>query len=246
MKRMVKLMVSSSAYRQASRVSPELEALDPDNRLVARGPSKRIDAEFVRDQALALSGLLSPKMKGPSVFPPQPNGLWQAAFNGQRTYPTSTGEDRYRRGIYTFWRRTVPYPSMAAFDAPSREVCTIRRILTSTPLQAFVTLNDPVYVECAQALGRRILAEGGSTPEARAKFALELCLSRPPESRQVERLLELHARELDRYAKDPQAATDLATGDRGPLPSGVSVADAAAWTVCANVLLNMDGVLTKR
>jgi hypothetical protein len=172
--------------------------------------------------------------------------MWQAAFNGQRTYPTSTGEDRYRRGIYTFWRRTVPYPSMAAFDAPSREVCTIRRVLTSTPLQAFVTLNDPVYVECAQALGRRIIAEGGSTPEARAKFALELCLSRPAESRQVDRLVALHKRELERYSKDSKAAADLAMGDRSPLPSGVSADDAAAWTVCANVLLNMDGVLTKR
>ena len=113
---------------------------------------------MVRDQALALSGLLSRKMGGPSVFPPQPDGLWQAAFNGQRTWATSTGEDRYRRGLYTFWRRTVPYPSMATFDAPSREICTVRRIRTNTPLQAFVTLNDPVYVEAAQALARRIVA----------------------------------------------------------------------------------------
>ena len=246
LKRLVKLMVTSATYRQASRVTPELEEKDPDNRLLARGASKRLDAEFVRDQALMLSGLLSPKMFGPSVFPPQPDGLWQAAFNGERTYPTSTGEDRYRRGIYTFWRRTVPYPSMAAFDAPSREVCTIRRIQTSTPLQAFVTLNDPVYVECAQALARRIIAEGGSTAEDRARFALELCLARPPEARQVERLASLYRRELEQYRNDGKAAADLATGERGPLPRGVEAADAAAWTVCANVLLNMDGVLTKR
>jgi mono/diheme cytochrome c family protein len=246
MKRMVKMIAMSATYRQASRVSPELEEKDPANRLYARGPSKRLAAEFVRDQALALSGLLSPKMFGPSVFPPQPDGLWQAAFNGQRTYPTSTGEDRYRRGIYTFWRRTVPYPSMAAFDAPSREVCTIRRIQTSTPLQAFVTLNDPVYVECAQALARRIITEGGATDIERAKFALELCLARPAEPRQVDRLVSLHQRELDRYRDDPKAATDLATSERGPLPKGMPADDAAAWTVCANVLLNMDGVLTKR
>jgi mono/diheme cytochrome c family protein len=246
MKRMVKLIAMSATYRQASRVSPDLEQKDPNNRLYARGPSKRLAAEFVRDQALALSGLLSPKMLGPSVFPPQPDGLWQAAFNGQRTYPTSTGEDRYRRGIYTFWRRTVPYPSMAAFDAPSREVCTIRRIQTSTPLQAFVTLNDPVYVECAQALARRIIVEGGATDIERAKFALQLCLCRPPEPRQVERLVSLHQRELDRYRDDPKAAGDLATSERGPLPAGMQADDAAAWTVCANVLLNMDGVLTKR
>lgn len=246
MKRMVKLIAMSAAYRQSSRTTPELEEKDPNNRLIARGPSKRLDAEFVRDQALALSGLLSPKMFGPSVFPPQPDGLWQAAFNGERTYPTSTGEDRYRRGIYTFWRRTVPYPSMAAFDAPSREVCTMRRVLTSTPLQAFVTLNDPVYVECAQALARRVILEGGATAHDQAKFALELCLCRPPEQREIDRMVALHDRELERYQNDPKGATELATGARGPLPKDIRPDDAAAWTVCANVLLNMDGVLTKR
>jgi hypothetical protein len=246
MKRMVKLIAMSAAYRQSSRTTPQLEQKDPDNRLIARGPSKRLDAEFVRDQALALSGLLSEKMFGPSVFPPQPDGLWQAAFNGERTYPTSKGEDRYRRGIYTFWRRTVPYPSMAAFDAPTREVCTMRRILTSTPLQVFVTLNDPVYVECAQALARRIIQAGGTTAEDRAKFALELCLCRPAEPREVARMVALHQRELQRYQSDPKGATELATGERGPLPKDVRADDAAAWTVCANVLLNMDGVLTKR
>jgi mono/diheme cytochrome c family protein len=245
-KRMVKLMVMSAAYRQSSRTTPELEDKDPDNRLIARGPSKRLDAEFVRDQALALSGLLSDKMLGPSVFPPQPDNLWQAAFNGERTYPTSTGEDRYRRGIYTFWRRTVPYPSMAAFDAPSREVCTMRRVLTSTPLQAFVTLNDPVYVECAQALARRIIQEGGTSSEDRATFALQLCLCRPAEPREISRMVALHQRELERYQMDSKAATELATGERGPLAKDMPADDAAAWTVCANVLLNMDGVLTKR
>jgi mono/diheme cytochrome c family protein len=246
MKRMVKLIAMSAAYRQSSRTTPPLQQKDPDNRLIARGPSKRLDAEFVRDQALALSGLLSEKMFGPSVFPPQPDGLWQAAFNGERTYPTSKGEDRYRRGIYTFWRRTVPYPSMAAFDAPTREVCTMRRVPTSTPLQAFVTLNDPVYVECAQSLARRIIQEGGANAADRAKFALELCLCRPPEPREVDRLVALHARELERYLSDPKGAADLATGERGPLPKDIQPDEAAAWTVCANVLLNMDGVLTKR
>jgi hypothetical protein len=175
LKRMVKLMVMSATYRQASRTMPASQVRDPDNRLLSRGPSKRLEAEFVRDQALALSGLLSPKIHGPSVFPPQPDGLWQAAFNGERTYPTSTGEDRYRRGIYTFWRRTVPYPSMAAFDAPSREVCTIRRIQTSTPLQAFVTLNDPVYVECAQALARRTRATRQRRRSLRCRRIDSLC-----------------------------------------------------------------------
>jgi hypothetical protein len=239
-------MVTSAAYRQSSRVTPEVLQKDPNNRLVSRGPSRRLEAEFVRDQALALSGLLSPKMFGPSVYPPQPDGLWQAAFNGERTYPTSSGEDRYRRGLYVFWRRTVPYPSMAAFDAPSREVCTLRRIQTSTPIQAFVTLNDPVYVECSQALARRIIADGGSTVADRASFALKLCLGHPAEKEQLDRLIALYNRELDHYRADEKAAGDLATEPRGPLPPGIWVSDAAAWTVCSNVLLNLDGVLTKR
>ena len=119
-----------------------------------------------------MSGLLSRKVGGPSVFPPQPAGLWQAAFNGERTWTTSQGEDRYRRGLYVFWRRTVPYPSMATFDAPSREICAIKRVRTNTPLQSFVTLNDPVYVEAAQALARRIVREGGADVASRARYAL--------------------------------------------------------------------------
>ncbi len=184
-KAMLKLIVTSAVYRQSSRVTPELLARDPRNRLLARAPRVRLEAEIVRDQALALSGLLSRKIGGPSVFPPQPEGLWQAAFNGQRTWATSQGTDKYRRALYTFWRRTVPYPSMATFDAPSREICAIKRVRTNTPLQALVTLNDPVYVEAAQALARRIVREGGSNPEDRARYALRLCLCRPPKPEQV-------------------------------------------------------------
>ena len=205
----------------------------------------RLEAEMVRDQALALSGLLSPKIGGPSVFPPQPEGLWQAAFNGQRTWATSQGSDKYRRALYTFWRRTVPYPSMATFDAPSREICAIKRVRTNTPLQAFVTLNDPVYVEAAQALARRIVREGGSNLEDRVRYALQLCLCRPPRSEQVEQLIELYQGELVRYQKNREAAVALATEPLGPLPAGMDPADLAAWTTVANVLLNLDGVLTK-
>ncbi|MDB5355849.1 MAG: hypothetical protein JWN24_2302 [Phycisphaerales bacterium] len=245
MKALVKLMVTSAAYRQSSRVSPEALEKDPKNRLISRGPRHRLEAELVRDQALALSGLLSEKMFGPSVFPPQPDGLWQAAFNGERTYPTSKGEDKYRRGIYVFWRRTVPYPSMSAFDAPSREICTLRRIPTSTPLQAFVTLNDPVYVECAQALARRIVKEGGDSVEQRATYALNLCLCRPPEPQQVARLVSLYNEQVEHYRSKPAEAEKIATAPIGPLPAGTEAADVAAWTVCSNVLLNLDGVLTK-
>jgi hypothetical protein len=244
-KAMLRLMVTSATYRQASRVSPEVRARDPRNRLLTRGPRFRLEAEMVRDQALALSGLLSHKMHGPSVFPPQPEGLWQAAFNGQRTWATSKGEDRYRRGLYTFWRRTVPYPSMATFDAPSREICLVRRTRTNTPLQAFITLNDPVFVEAAQALARRIVKEGGATTEDRARFGLRLCLARPPHDEQVKRVAALFQSEVEHYRKDPKAAQELATDPLGALPKGMAADELAAWTVVANVLLNLDGVMTK-
>ncbi|MFO0950026.1 MAG: DUF1553 domain-containing protein [Isosphaeraceae bacterium] len=244
-KAILREMVTSATYRQSSHVTPEILKKDPRNRLLTRGPRFRLEAEMVRDQALALSGLLSRKVGGPSVFPPQPEGLWQAAFNGQRTWSTSQGEDRHRRGLYTFWRRTVPYPSMATFDAPSREICSVKRTRTNTPLQAFVTLNDPVYVEAAQALARRIAAEGGSDPESRARYALTLVLARPAAEAQVASVLKLYQSERDHYAKDPAAAKALATEPLGPLPAGADAADLAAWTTVANILLNLDAVLTK-
>jgi hypothetical protein len=200
---------------------------------------------MVRDQALAISGLLSRKIGGPSVYPPQPPGLWQAAFNGQRNWPTSSGEDRYRRGLYTFWRRTIPYPSMTTFDAPSREVCAVRRVRSNTPLQAFVTLNDPVYIEAAQALARRLVQQGGQTPEDRIAYGLKLTLGRPARPEQVQALLELYRQEKERLGNDVKAATSLATEPIGPLPMGMDAVDLAAWTTVANVLLNLDGVLTR-
>jgi hypothetical protein len=244
-KALLKMIVTSATYRQNSRVTPELLARDPRNRLLSRGPRYRLEAETIRDQAMALSGLLAQKIGGPSVYPPQPDGLWQAAFNGERTWATSKGEDRYRRGLYTFWRRTIPYPSMAAFDAPSRETCAINRVRSNTPVQAFVTLNDPVYVEAAQALARRIVREGGGTPEERARFVLRLCLVRTPAAEQVAKLLELYQSELDHYRQAPAEAVKLATDPLGPVPSGMQADELAAWTVVANVVLNLDGVLTK-
>ncbi len=244
-KALLKRIVTSATYRQSSRVTPELLGRDPHNRLLTRGPRYRLEAEMIRDQALALSGLLSHKVGGPSVYPPQPDGLWQAAFNGERTWSASQGEDRYRRGLYTFWRRTIPYPSMAAFDAPSREVCAIKRVRSNTPVQAFVTLNDPVYVEAAQALARRIVRKGGPSAEDRVRFALRLCQVRSPEAEEVKRLLGLFETELQHYRQAPQEAVKLATDPLGSLPTGMQADELAAWTVIANVLLNLDAVLTK-
>ena len=245
-KALLRLMVTSATYRQSSKTTPQMIEKDARNRLLARAPRMRLDAEAVRDQALAVSGLLSRKMGGPSVYPPQPDGLWKVAFNGgQNAYPTSKGEDRYRRGIYTFWRRTMPPPSMTTFDAPSRESCTLRRQPTNTPLQAFVTMNDPVFVECSQALARRIVAEGGSATEARLRFALRLATGRPPTDQQVAALAKLHAEEFAEYLTNTAAAMKLATVPLGALPATADPAEMAAWTVVANVLLNLDAVLTK-
>ena len=244
-KRLLKTIVCSATYQQSSQVTEAKLAADPRNRALSRGPRFRLEAELVRDQALALSGLLSRKSHGPSVYPPQPPGLWQAAFNGERTWTTSEGEDKYRRGLYTLWRRTVPYPSMAAFDAPSREICTVRRVRTNTPLQAFVTLNDPVYVEASQALGRRLVREGGATTAERVQFGVQLVLARPASETQVAELIRLYESELAHYQAHSQEALDLATNPLGPLPEGVTAAEGAAWTVVGNVLLNLDGVLTR-
>lgn len=244
-KHLLKTIVMSATYQQSSRVTPELLEKDPRNYLLARAPRTRLTAEMIRDQALALSGLLSYKIGGPSVYPPQPDNLWRAAFNGQRTYPTSTGEDRYRRGLYTIWRRTVPYPSMATFDAPSHETCTFRRLPTNTPLQAYVTMNDPVYVEAAQALGRRLVKEGGEGLESKIEFGLKLVLARQPSETEINSLRELYQSELAHYRTNEQKAKKLATQPLGPLPKNLNAAEAAAWTVVANVLLNLDGILTK-
>jgi hypothetical protein len=245
MKRLLRLLVTSQTYQQSSRVRSDHLARDPQNRWLARGPRIRLEAEMVRDQALALSGLLSRRVGGPSVYPYQPPGLWRAAFNGERTWPTSEGEDRFRRGLYVFLRRTVPYPSLVTFDAPSREVCTVRRVRTNTPLQALVVLNDPVYVEASQALARRLVLEAGPTPADRASYGLQLCLGRPPEPAQVEVLTRLLDSELAHYRQDAAAAEAMASQPLGPPPDGLDKAELAAWTVVSNVLLNLDGVLNK-
>jgi hypothetical protein len=259
-KALLKTIVMSETYRQSSAiphstVTPPDSALrtpnsiDPRNLFLWHFPRHRLDADEVRDQALELSGLRSPKIGGPSVYPPQPDGLWRAAFNGQRSWTTSTGEDRYRRGLYTFWRRTVPYPSMATFDAPSRENTTLRRIPTNTPLQAFVTLNDPGFFEMAQALGARLLREGGGDVRSRVRFGLELCLARPATDEQIAALEQLYQEEFKNYQSHPEDAKKLSASSSLPadkaFPKDHDPAELAAWVEVANVLLNLDGVLTK-
>jgi hypothetical protein len=244
-KHLVKLMVMSAAYRQSSRVTPELWEKDPDNRLLGRGPRFRLSAEMIRDQALLVSGLLSRKMYGPSVRPPQPSLGLSAAFGSGIDWQTSQGEDRYRRGIYTTWRRSNPYPSMVTFDAPNREVCTLRRDRTNTPLQAFVTLNDPVFVEAAQALARR-MGETGGTAADKARYGFRRCLARHPSERELNRLVQLYGEAYKRISAAPDQARRMAANPLGPLPEGADPADLAAWTVVGNVLLNLDEMVMKR
>jgi mono/diheme cytochrome c family protein len=246
LKYLVRMLVTSAAFRQSSRVTPETLERDPDNRLLARGPRFRLDAEVIRDEALAASGLLSRKMFGPSVRPVQPSFGLTAAFGGGMDWQNSEGEDAHRRGLYTTWRRTNPYPSMMTFDAAGRETCTVRRTRTNTPLQALVTLNDPVYVEAAQALARRMVNEGGSTSSEKARYGFRLCVSRPPSDAELARLVQLHEEARSRYAKVPEQAQRMATVPLGKLPPGADAAELAAWTVVGNVLLNLDEMFMAR
>ena len=213
-KGILKTMVMSATYRQSSEISAELLQRDPRNRLLARGPRVRLEAEMVRDQALFVSGLLSPKMYGPPVMPWQPDGIWQVANDLVTRWETSPGEDRYRRGLYTLWRRTAPYPSMVTYDAPTREVCTVRRIRTNTPLQALASLNDPVYMEAAQQLARRVLEQAGPSLKERARLAFEMTAIRPPTAHEVERLVALHSDARAEIANDPRRARELVHYDR--------------------------------
>jgi hypothetical protein len=244
LKAFLKELVTSATYCQSSRVSPELLERDPANLLLARGPRYRMPAEEVRDQALFVSGLLSEKMYGPPVRPPQPSLGLSAAFGSSLDWKTSEGEDRYRRALYIEWRRTNPYASLATFDAPNREVCALKRPRSNTPLQALVTLNDPVYVEAAQSLARRMAQSSGSTPD-KVTFGFELCLSRLPRENELERLVKLYDEAREDYAKDQENAKKFATDPLGPDYTGIDVASLAALTAVGNVLLNLDETLMR-
>ncbi len=245
LKYLVKLLVTSAAYRQTSRVTPELQDRDPDNVLLARGPRFRLTSEVIRDQALAVSGLLSRKMYGPPVKPPQPSLGLSAAFGSGIDWKTSEGEDRYRRALYTTWRRSSPYPSLAAFDAPNREVCTLRRDRSNTPLQALVTLNDPVYIEAAQSLARRMAAAEGAADD-KVRFGFRSCVARPPSDAELARLVKLYEAARQRFGQAQDQGRQFATDPLGPPPDGAEISGLAAWTMVGNVLLNLDEMLMRK
>jgi hypothetical protein len=247
-KRLVRLIVTSSTYRQDSKVTPTLFARDPENRLLARGPRLRLDAEVVRDNALFVSGLADLKMGGRGVRPYQPPGIWEAVgytTSDTAKYTQDKGEALYRRSLYTLWKRTAPPPSMTTFDAPSRELCRARRERTNTPLQALLTMNDVQYFEAARQLGYRMLREGGSNDADRLKLGFRIVTSRWPTASEADVLADNLAAQRARYAADAAAAEKVISVGESPVPKDVPAPELAAYTMVANVLMNLDEVLTK-
>ena len=250
-KHLQRLIVTSATYRQSSKVGqsgkPNLQQIDPENRLLARGPRHRLDAEVVRDGALAISGLLVERIGGASVKPYQPAGLWEAVtYDGELQYPQDHGEALYRRSMYTFWKRQSPPPSMLAFDAPTRETCTVRRPRTNTPLQALTLMNDTTYVEAARALAQRMMTEPTeSDATTRIHFALRLAAARQPEPDEAEILLGIFEKQLAVYRHDKKAAEKLLCVGESRRDASLDPAEHAAWTTVASVILNMDETITK-
>ncbi len=241
----LKLIVTSATYRQSSRVAPELLEHDPRNRLLTRGPRYRLAAESVRDNALAISGLLRERLGGPSVKPYQPDGLWEDVSVERRDkYVADPGDGVYRRGMYTFWKRTCPPPGMTTFDAPDREFCLIRRARTNTPLQALVLLNDPTFVEAARVLAERVLTEV-KTDDERIALAFQICLSRLPTVEERRVLLETLLAARERFQKDRSAADKLLSVGRMTSVLTIAPDELAAWTTVTSLLLNLDEAISK-
>jgi hypothetical protein len=247
-KHMQRLIVTSAAYRQDSRITPRLLKLDPENRLLGRGPRFRLDAEMLRDTALSVSGLLVNQLGGSSVKPYQPQGLWRAVgYTSSNTaqFKRDDGENLYRRSVYTFWKRTSPPPSMSTLDAPSRESCTVRRARTNTPLQALLMMNDVQYIEAARALAQRIMHEGGENPQQRLAMGFRLVTSRTPSSDELDVLLDIYRQHLADYQSDPEAASKLIHLGESSRDASLNAEELAAWTMVANLLLNLDEAVTK-
>jgi hypothetical protein len=247
MKAVQKLLVTSAAYRQSSQVTPDLFERDPENRLIARGPRFRLPAELLRDQALAISGLLVEKVGGPIVRPYMPEGVWDetSRYGDMRGYKADAGEGLYRRSIYTIWKRTASPPTMMIFDSPSREICTVKRSRTDTPLQALSLLNEVTFVEAARALAQRMIAEGGATPEERITWAFRRATGRMPQAKELQVLANgLNAR-LAHYQDDASDARQLIAFGTSKADPNANAAELAAYTLTANVLLNLDEVITR-
>jgi hypothetical protein len=244
MKAMHRLIVTSAAYRQDARVTPDLLQRDPGNVLLARGPRNRVEAEMVRDLALSVSGLLEPRLGGPSVFPPQPDGVAELSY-GATPWQTSTGGDRWRRGLYTYLKRTSPYPAMLTFDAPASDTTCVRRVKSNTPLQALTLMNDKVFVEASQALARRVLKDAPVDDAARVKLLFRLCTGREADAQEVGEVVAFQRAQLERFRDGSADAAAVAASEALPAPQGSDLPELAAWTVLARAMLNLDETITK-
>jgi hypothetical protein len=244
-KTLQKKIVMSATYRQSSVASDELRAKDPDNRLLARGPRLRLGPEEIRDQALAVSGLLVEKVGGPSVRPYQPAGLWQELAGG-KGYERSKGADLYRRSLYTWWKRTSPPPYMMNFDSPNREQCAVFENRTNSPLQALNLMNDVTFLEASRRFAERILKNGGATPESRIRYGYRLLLAREPNDRQMGILVEAEARMASDFAANPAAAKQFVQQGESPISAGIDPLKLAPWANLASLMLNMDEAITKQ
>jgi len=250
LKALQKTIVMSATYRQSPVTDARKLEKDAYNRLLSHGPRFRLDGEVIRDVALSASGLLNPRMGGPSVFPTQVPNLWkEIGFLrpeiGMDEWPESTGNDLYRRAVYTFWRRVCTYPTFATFDAPSRDVCIARRPRTNTPLQALAALNDVTFVEAARVFAQRVLLSSAKSVEARVDYAFQLCVTRKPTNAERDRLVSLYRQQLASFKTDPASALALISNGPALQPPGLDPHELAAWTILANVLLNLDETLTK-
>jgi hypothetical protein len=249
LKALHRLIVTSATYRQSSQVTPALYQRDPYNRLLARGPRFRVEAETVRDIALAASGLLNPAVGGPSVYPPAPDFLFMPPVSyGPKVWNEAKGADRYRRAVYTFRYRSVPYPALQAFDAPNGDVSCVRRARSNTPLQALVTLNEPVFLEAARALAWLTVRQGGQSDEQRLTYAFRRVLSRAPTAAESSELLGFYRKQKARFTSGELNPWNLAANDPekpNPLPRGVTMDEVAAWAAVSRVLLNLDEAITK-
>jgi hypothetical protein len=248
MKKFFKMIVMSATYRQAAITTPEKRDKDPQNRLLSRGPRFRMDAEMIRDYALASSGLLVPKIGGPSVKPYQPEGVWEAVAmreSNTRYYKRDSGENLYRRSMYTFWKRSAPPASLDIFNAPNRETCTVRRERTNTPLQALVTLNDEQFVEAARHLAQRTLKDGGDTFEKRADFLGKRLLSRPWRADELVIVRKSLDGLITYYRDHADDAKKLIAYGESKADASLDAPTLAAWTMLANELMNLDELLNK-
>ena len=244
-KGIVKTIVTSATYRQSSKVTPELVERDPENRLFARGPRFRLPAETIRDQALAISGLLNEELGGPSVKPYQPEGLWKELTFAENGYIPDKGDDLYRRSLYTFWRRTVAPPSMVTFDSTDRETCAVREVRTNTPLQALNLMNDVTYVEASRKLGERMMNEGGETPAERIAYGFTLATARPPRSQESDVLHRVYSSFLDDFQTDPETAEELLTEGESERDESLDAVELASYSSVASLILNLDETITK-